>query len=100
MNEPGAAAAKRNVLASTTGNVLEWYEFAVYGYFGPILAKLLFPSDDPVASPLVAFGVFAIGYAVRPIGGAIVGHIGDCFGRKPLLYFVSVCRHHVDSPTL
>ena len=78
-------ANTRTVLAGTIGNVLEWYDFAVYGFLAPILGRAFFPADDPVASLLAAFGVFAIGYAARPIGGAIFGHIGDKFGRKPCL---------------
>jgi MHS family proline/betaine transporter-like MFS transporter len=65
--------------------VLEWYDFAVYGTLAPILGKLFFPADDPTASLLAAFGVFAIGYAARPLGGIILGHIGDRMGRKPAL---------------
>lgn len=76
---------KRNILAGMTGNVLEWYDFAVYGFLAPILGQRFFPSDDRVASLLAAFGVFAVGYAARPLGGAIFGHIGDKIGRKPSL---------------
>ena len=65
--------------------MLEWYDFAVYGTLAPILGKLFFPADDPTASLLAAFGVFAIGYAARPLGGIILGHIGDRMGRKPAL---------------
>jgi MFS transporter, MHS family, proline/betaine transporter len=65
--------------------VLEWYDFAVYGTLAPVLGKLFFPADDPVASLLAAFGVFAVGYGVRPLGGVLLGHVGDRFGRKPAL---------------
>jgi len=75
----------RAVVAATSGNVLEWYDFTVYGFLAPILGRLFFPSDDPVASLLSAFAVLAVGYAVRPIGSVIYGHIGDRFGRKPAL---------------
>jgi MHS family proline/betaine transporter-like MFS transporter len=70
-------AARRNVVAGTIGSVLEWYDFAIYGYLAPILGKLFFPASDPVASLLAAFGVFAIGFMARPVGGAIFGYIGD-----------------------
>ena len=80
-----ASAARRNILAGTIGSVLEGYDFAVYGYLAPIIGKLFFPADDPVASLLAAFGVFAIGFAARPVGGAVFGHIGDKLGRKPAL---------------
>src|SRR5262249_42538752 len=76
---------RRNVLAGTIGSVLEWYDFAIYGYLAPIIGKLFFPSDDAVASLLAAFGVFAIGFAARPAGGALLGYLGDKAGRKPAL---------------
>jgi MHS family proline/betaine transporter-like MFS transporter len=57
----------------------------IYGYLAPILGKLFFPASDPVASLLAAFGVFAIGFMARPVGGAIFGYIGDKLGRKPAL---------------
>lgn len=81
----GAAAAvnnRRNVAAGTVGNMLEWYDFAVYGFLAPTIGPLFFPSEDRVASLLSAFAVFALGYVARPIGGILFGHVGDRFGRK------------------
>lgn len=75
----------RAMLAATSGNVLEWYDFTVYGFLAPILARAFFPSDDPVASLLSAFAVLAVGYAARPVGSLIYGYIGDRIGRKPAL---------------
>ena len=69
------------------GNVLEWYDFAIYGYFAVAIGRHFFPHGDPVAQLLSAFGVFAVGYLMRPIGGALVGHIGDRFGRRAALTF-------------
>jgi MHS family proline/betaine transporter-like MFS transporter len=80
-----ANAARRNLVAGAIGSVLEWYDFAIYGYLAPIIGTLFFPADDPVASLLAAFGVFAIGFAARPVGGLIFGYIGDKHGRKPAL---------------
>lgn len=76
---------RRTVLAGIAGNVMEWYDFAVYGYFAPIIGRHFFPSDDPAASLIAAFGVFAAGFLMRPIGGLIFGHIGDRLGRKTAL---------------
>jgi MFS family permease len=67
------------------GNALEWYDFAIYGYFAVQIGRHFFPHDDAVAQLLSAFGVFAIGYLMRPIGGVLVGHIGDRFGRRTAL---------------
>ena len=67
------------------GNVLEWYDFAVYGFFAPILAAQFFPGDDPVAKLLAAFATFAVGFLMRPVGAVLFGHIGDRYGRARAL---------------
>ena len=73
------------ILAGIVGNVLEWYDFAVYGFFAPVIAQQFFPDADPVASLIAAYGAFAAGFIARPFGGAIFGHIGDRYGRKMAL---------------
>jgi MHS family proline/betaine transporter-like MFS transporter len=75
----------RQLLAGAVGNVLEWYDFAAYGYFAAIFGKNFFPSGNPVISLASAFGVFAAAFLMRPLGGALFGHIGDRFGRKQAL---------------
>src|SRR5215813_3431192 len=81
-------ARLRNVIgAGTIGNLLEWYDFAIYGYFAAQIGRQFFPREDAVAQLVSAFGVFAIGYLMRPVGGALVGHIGDRFGRRAALTF-------------
>jgi hypothetical protein len=50
--------------------VLEWYDFAIYGYFASAIGRQFFPHENPVAQLLSAFGVFALGYLMRPLGGA------------------------------
>jgi MHS family proline/betaine transporter-like MFS transporter len=67
--------------------VLEWYDFAIYGYFAAQIGRQFFPHEDPVAQLLSTFGILAIGYLVRPIGGALIGHIGDRFGRRAALTY-------------
>lgn len=74
-----------NLGAGTVGNVLEWYDFGLYGYFAPVIGALFFPSHDRIASLLGAYGGFAIGFAMRPIGGAVLGHLGDRIGRQTVL---------------
>jgi MHS family proline/betaine transporter-like MFS transporter len=76
---------KKTVAAGAIGNVLEWYDFAVYGYFATAIGRVFFPKEDPIAQLLFAFGVFAIGYLMRPLGGMVIGNIGDRIGRKQAL---------------
>ncbi len=78
---------RRVVTAGVIGNVLEWYDFAVYGFFAPILAAKFFPAADPRGSLLAAFATFAVGFLMRPVGAAIFGHIGDRYGRARALLF-------------
>lgn len=75
----------RLILAGTVGNVMEWYDFAVYGYFAQVIGDHFFPSNNPSTSLIAAFGVFAAGFLMRPIGGVVFGHIGDRIGRKAAL---------------
>jgi len=77
----------RLIAAGTIGNVLEWYDFAIYGYFAISIGLNFFPQADPVAQVLAAFGVFAVGYVIRPLGGALTGAIGDRYGRRIALIF-------------
>ena len=79
------AAGIRTVAAGVVGNVLEWYDFALYGFFAPTIGRLFFPSESRVASLLATYGVFALAFALRPLGGLIFGHIGDRMGRKKAL---------------
>jgi MHS family proline/betaine transporter-like MFS transporter len=78
---------RRVIAAGAIGNVLEWYDFAVYGYFAAAIGRAFFPSEDPVAQVLAAFGIFAVGFLMRPVGGAVIGAIGDRLGRRAALTF-------------
>src|SRR5215470_3244045 len=82
-----SAQTRRVMAAGIIGNVLEWYDFAIYGYFAAQIGKQFFPHEDAVAQLLSAFGVFALGYLMRPVGGALIGHIGDRLGRRAALTF-------------
>ncbi len=75
----------RVVAAGIAGNVMEWYDFSVYGYFAPVIGHYFFPSDNPTVSVIAAFGAFAAGFLMRPVGGVLFGHIGDRLGRKAAL---------------
>jgi MFS transporter, MHS family, proline/betaine transporter len=70
------------IIAATIGNVLEWFDFLVYGFFAVTIAEVFFPLDDPTVSLLVTFGTFGLAYVVRPLGAVIVGTYTDRAGRK------------------
>jgi MHS family proline/betaine transporter-like MFS transporter len=75
----------RTALAGLIGNMLEWFDFAVYGYFASDIGSQFFPKSSPSAQQLLAFAVFAIGFFARPVGGLVLGMIGDRIGRRALL---------------
>ncbi len=75
----------RIVGASAIGNVLEWFDFAIYGYFALTIGRTFFPHQDAVAQILSTFGVFAIGCLMRPLGSLVSGSIGDRYGRRAAL---------------
>ena len=76
----------RAVIASTIGTTIEWYDFFLYSIVtGLAFAKLYFPNSDPLTGTLQAFGIYAVGFAARPVGAAIFGHYGDRIGRKAAL---------------
>src|SRR2546430_3707289 len=76
----------RAVVASTVGNAIDFYDFALYGLVASLyLGKLYFPQKDPLSSPLVGFVTFLVGFIARPVGAAIFGHFGDRIGRKATL---------------
>jgi MHS family proline/betaine transporter-like MFS transporter len=70
------------IVAATIGNVLEWFDFLVYGFFAVTIAEVFFPADDPNVSLLITFGTFGLAYLVRPLGAAVVGTYTDRAGRK------------------
>lgn len=78
----------RHIVAVAVGNALEWYDFAIYGYVAVTISKLFFPPATGWAPLLATFGLFAVSYVVRPVGGILLGHYADRYGRKAVLIFV------------
>jgi MHS family proline/betaine transporter-like MFS transporter len=91
MGQPSTAAvntgprSRRVVIAASIGTVIEAYDLLLYGYFASIFAQLFFPRSDPTAALLNTFAIFAVGFAARPLGGIVFGHIGDRLGRRTAL---------------
>lgn len=78
---------KAAVVSAVIGNVLEWYDFAIYAYFAALIGKTFFSTTDPTAALLQSFAVFGIGFVARPLGGILVGRYADRHGRRPALIF-------------
>jgi MHS family proline/betaine transporter-like MFS transporter len=78
-------SALRTALAGLIGNVLEWFDFAVYGYFSKAIGNQFFPDSSPSAQQVLAFLVFALGFFPRPVGSVVLGMVGDRIGRRTLL---------------
>jgi len=72
-------------IAGVAGNVLEWYDFAVYGYFADIIGQNFFPPQEGNSQLVESFAVFGIAFLMRPVGGCMMGYIGDVYGRKRAL---------------
>jgi MFS family permease len=80
--------SRKALVAGSLGNLVEWYEFAIYAYMAPIIAPLFFPSENPTASILSTFLLFALAFFLRPIGAVVFGRMTDRIGRKPVLALI------------
>ncbi|MEV6649615.1 MFS transporter [Streptomyces sp. NPDC051219] len=77
----------RLAAASLAGTAIEFYDFFVYGTAAAlVLGPLFFPTFSPLAGTLAAFGTFAVGFLSRPLGSVVFGHVGDRYGRRPVLF--------------
>src|SRR3984957_11784847 len=79
---PKQPSMRRLIVAATIGNVFEWFDFVVYGFFAITLAEVFFPASNPTVSLLVTFGAFGLSYFVRPLGAIVIGGYADRAGRK------------------
>ena len=79
------------IVAGMTGNILEWYDFALYSTFAGLFGRLFFPAADPISSLLASFGVFASGYLMRPVGSVLFGRLADRRSRSQALVLSLLC---------
>jgi MHS family proline/betaine transporter-like MFS transporter len=79
---PKQPSMRRLIVAATIGNVFEWFDFVVYGFFAVTLAEVFFPAGNSTVSLLITFGAFALAYFVRPLGAIVIGGYTDRAGRK------------------
>jgi MFS transporter, MHS family, citrate/tricarballylate:H+ symporter len=87
MAEAHASVPARHVVAVVVGNALEFYDFLTYAFFAVYIGRAFFPSASPAASLLASLGTFGVGFVTRPIGGFVIGRMGDRLGRKPAMIF-------------
>ena len=83
--EPTARSRRKSLLASSVGNIMEWYERSAYAVFAPFIAVAMFDDSDPVSALLSTFAVFAVGFLMRPLGGIVFVRIAHRKGRKFVL---------------
>jgi len=76
------AAGWRIVLLASLGGTLEFYDFVIFGIFAKDIADAIFPNTSPTVSLMASFAAFATGYLARPVGGIVLSHYGDRFGRR------------------
>jgi MHS family proline/betaine transporter-like MFS transporter len=76
---------RKVVFAAGFGTVIEYFDFSVYAFLATAIATVFFPNGDPTAALLYTLGVFGVAFVVRPIGGILLGHLGDRYGRRPAL---------------
>lgn len=81
----GQSDIRKRAMAVGIGNFMEWFDFAIYGYFAAVIGMLFFPSSAPGVSLLSSLAVFAVGFLSRPFGALILGPVGDRFGRRAVL---------------
>ena len=82
MGSAVAARPLRALLAVTLGNMLEWYDFAVYAFLTAVIGKVMFPAGSATASLLLSAATFGVGFLTRPVGALVFGALADRRGRK------------------
>lgn len=82
-------AGWRIVLLASLGGTLEFYDFVIFGVFAKEIGEAIFPNPTPLVSLMVSFAAFGAGYLARPIGGLVLSHFGDKYGRRRV-FLVSI----------
>ena len=77
----------RNVAAASAGNALEFYDFVTYSFFAVQIGRVFFPTQSAYASLVLSLGTFGAGFAMRPIGGIVIGRMADRVGRRSAMMF-------------
>ncbi|HTC83322.1 MAG TPA: MFS transporter [Rhizomicrobium sp.] len=77
--------SRSQLVAVVAGNALEFYDFLIFGFFAVQIGAVFFPVRDATGSLLLTLGTFGVGFLTRPLGGAVIGRLGDRVGRKPAM---------------
>ena len=83
MDQHSPAPSRRSMLIAAFSTVVEWYDFTLYLYFATVLARVFF--DGSASGLATTLAGFAIAYLMRPVGAVVFGHIGDRYGRRPMM---------------
>jgi MHS family alpha-ketoglutarate permease-like MFS transporter len=75
----------KSIFGGSIGNLIEWYDFYVYNFFALYFAKSFFPNANPTVQLLNTFGIYALGFLIRPVGGWVLGVYADKAGRRAAL---------------
>ena len=77
--------SRKQIAAVAAGNALEFYDFLIFGFFAVPISMVFFPSESPTSSLLRTLAIFGVGFLTRPLGGILIGPLGDRIGRKPAM---------------
>ncbi|MBK2126266.1 MFS transporter [Fangia hongkongensis] len=77
----------KTAMLAGMGAGIEYYDFAIFALFAPMIGTSFFPNSHPIIATLYTFLIFALGYIIRPIGGLLFGFIGDRYGRKTGFFY-------------
>src|SRR5579871_6179762 len=87
MNQAVASSRARNIAAGVAGNALEFYDFVTYSFFAVQIGRVFFPTQSAYASLMLSLATFGAGFAMRPLGGIVIGRMADRVGRQPAMMF-------------
>lgn len=85
VGQPDERTVRRAVAGAAMGNAIEWFDYAIYGYLATTIGLVFLPEFDETARSLAVFAGIAIPFVLRPLGGIILGPLGDRFGRRRVL---------------
>jgi len=83
--------SRSQLAAVVAGNALEFYDFLIFGFFAVQIGTVFFPVKDSTGSLLLTLATFGVGFLTRPLGGALIGRLGDRIGRKPFVITTFIC---------